>query len=276
VCTAQKQVTPVANQICVVRSTGAVDSTCRDSVYNVFLEHCQFMTALWPAAVPFGGIPLGGYKFQAQNDPNQDGRWHVFDDLLVKYKVPLDRDPDKIDASAQDANEQLLKARLGEIAATRRLDDDVSWAQKLIVAANSTAAEWAPKCPICEPACVHLVQKYAVDYATAAHPYGLIGDESVTEGPAKTSMLDGMAAAIATDKKCPTIAEAAKMKIKTTPLDQPSAGSTDATPKGHSIALKAVVTVGAAAAIYSAVQFARQKPNVIVDQSKKLIAKVRK
>jgi hypothetical protein len=270
VCDSLAKTNQIAPQICTVRTTGQVDGACRDKVYNVLLDHCSMMFMLTPCGGAFGGGCFSGYTFMAQNDPHGDGRWHAFDDLIGKYGIPLDRSPANIEQAAYDANEALLKARLGDVAAQRRLADDVDWSQKLIVAANSTAAKWAPQCPSCEPACVHLVKKYAVDYATAAHPYGIVGDESVTEGFARTSMEDGMASAIATDKTCPKVADL-KINIQS-PGDAPVASGSG----GHGVAFKAVAAIGAAAALYSAVQFARKKPNLIVDESKKIASATKK
>lgn len=64
--------------------------------------------------------------------------------------------------------------------------------------------------------------------------------------------------------------------ISQTPPQADQGPGTDASPPNRHVVAKAIAVVGGAAAIYSAVQFARKKPNVIVDQAKRVYAKIRR
>jgi hypothetical protein len=187
------QATPqVAAQICVVRETGKIDPVCQDAVYWALRNKfdCMFEVGPWPTGA------------------NRDGCLAI----MNAWKQPF----------TPDGNERAFMARLGEAAAARRLNDDIDWSKRIIVAANNAAGAYGPDCPSCDPACLELVKATAIDYAVAAHPYGQ-GSEQASEGFAHQSMSSKMKAVISSSvsaHSCPTLGEksgipdVAKLKAK--------------------------------------------------------------
>ena len=75
------------------------------------------------------------------------------------------------DAAFTAANDALRDARLAHAAATRRYEDDKTWAKNVVVHANDMAAKFGPQCSTCDLGCVEIVQGYSVGYALDAYPY---------------------------------------------------------------------------------------------------------